>query len=159
MSKEQPENKTLAVTSVGEIKDRAKKTIHEGTVVELPSGICVKLARPSLGTMIKEGIIPANLVQTALRQISGTSAISISQVKDSIKVTEFIVIQAIKEPKVVLKDPADGQLEISDFTDEDRGFIFNYVQTGAMDLEPFRSEQSSRTSGSNLQKVSGDKAE
>jgi len=138
VDKEKPENQKP--TSASEIKRIAKEVITEGKLIELPSGIFVKVARPSLAGMIKAGKIPATLVQAAVGQIQGSIPVTPKAINESIEVLECIILASVKEPKVVKENPTENEVALSDFTDEDRGYIFQYVQTGALDLKPFRSQ-------------------
>jgi len=98
MSTETPEN--LQITSVEEIKKQANKVIKEGIVIELPSGIKVKLRRPSLANLLKSGKIPSNLTQAALRQAEGRPILSQKDVEDSLAVVEVVLQEAFVEPKL-----------------------------------------------------------
>ena len=141
MSKELPENqKQLTVSTAKQVQKIADETIIEGKLVELPSGLVFRIARPSLAVMLKNGKIPANLVQVAVRQMQGQGIMNATQVKESIEVVELIVCEAVKEPRIVRENPGEDEVSIESLCDEDKGFIFNYVQRGAMDLKPFRSE-------------------
>lgn len=139
MSQEDPKNLTL--TPVSEIKKKSRELVTEGVLTELPSGIVVRLGRPSLTKMLKDGVIPGNLVQASLKQMQGSVPMTEKEIKESIEVVELLVMSAVKEPKIVQGDPADNELSIYELTDEDRGFIFQYVQSGGTDLTPFRPKQ------------------
>lgn len=136
--KEEP--KSLKLTPAAEIRRKAKETIVEGKLVELPSGIVLRLARPSLAVMLKTGKIPGSLVSAAIKQMQGSTPMTPEQVKESIEVVELILMESVKEPTLVKENPTEGQICLDDLSDEDRGFIFQYVQTGALDLRPFRRE-------------------
>jgi hypothetical protein len=140
MSTETPEN--LQITSVEEIKKQANKVIKEGIVIELPSGIKVKLRRPSLANLLKSGKIPSNLTQAALRQAEGRPILSQKDVEDSLAVVEVVLQEAFVEPKLKRTGEETGpnEINITDLVDEDRGFVFQYVQNGSADLKPFRNK-------------------
>jgi hypothetical protein len=140
MSQEDPKN--LKVTPVSEIKEKSKKLIVEGIPTELPSGVVVVLGRPSLTKMLKDGVIPGNLIQAALNQMQNKVPMTAEEIKASISVTELLVLEAIKSMKVVVENPKEDELGLyENFTDDDRGFIFQYVQAGGTDLTPFRPKQ------------------
>jgi hypothetical protein len=138
VDKEKPEN--LKPTPASEIRRRAREVISEGKLIELPSGIVVRVGRPSLANMLKSGKIPANLVSAAVKQMQGSTLMTQKDLQESIEVVELILLEAVKEPKLVRENPAEDEICLDDFTDEDRGFIFQYVQSGALDLKPFRSQ-------------------
>lgn len=133
---EQPEN--LQTSSAADIKAQAKKD-QEGIILELPSGLKIRIRRPSLPKMLKEGVVPSDLVSAAIRQVQGEKSMNLQQIQDSIRVMEVILRQAILEPRVVESNPQDNEITIDDLSDDDRGFAFSYVQSGATDLRPFRS--------------------
>lgn len=138
VDKEKPEN--LTPTPASEIKRRAREVISEGKLIELPSGIVIRVGRPSLATMLKTGKIPASLVSAAVKQMQGSTPMTQKELQESIEVVELILLEAVKEPKLVRENPAENEICIDDLTDEDRGYIFQYVQSGALDLKPFRSQ-------------------
>ena len=139
MITEEPKN--LNVTPIADIKKNAREVIEIGKLVELPSGMVFRLARPSLAIMLKEGRIPGNLASAAVKQMQGQSSLSQAELKESIEVVELIVMEAVKEPRVVAENPDENSISIKDLTDDDKGFIFQFVQSGATDLTKFRPEQ------------------
>ena len=134
------EPKNLILTPISEIKKKSQE-IKEGILTELPSGIVVRLARPSLTKMLKDGIIPGNLIQASLKQSQGIVAMTDKEIKESIEVVELLVMEAIKEPKIVRENADENSLNLYELSDEDRGFVFQYIQSGATDLTLFRSKR------------------
>lgn len=138
VDKEKPKN--LRLTSAEEFKKSAEEVIKEGKLIELPSGAVFRISRPSLANLIKTGKIPASLINTAVSQAQGSiRSTDLKQLQESIEVVDLIIMEAVKEPKIVKENPQEGEIPIDYLTDEDRGFIFQYVQSGATDLKSFRS--------------------
>jgi len=131
--------KSLQITPASEIKRKADES-KNGKLIELPSGIVMRVARPSLALLLKSGKIPGSLVSAALKQAQGSTPMTQKEIQESIEVVDLILMEAVKEPQVVKENPTENQVCIDDFSDEDRGFIFNYVQQGALDLKPFRNQ-------------------
>lgn len=137
MSTEKPEN--LQVTPVADIIKKANSVIREGVLVELPSGIVMRVARPKLATLLRSGKIPQSLTSAALRQAEGRRLLTQDEVKESLEVLEIVLMEAVKEPKIVKgTTPKEGEITFDHLTDDDQGFLFQFVQSGNTDLRPFR---------------------
>ena len=124
-------------------RDKAREVKVDGVLLELPSGNFAKIRRPSLADMLKQKQIPASLTQVALRQagaIKGSSTVSEKELDDSIRLVDVILKKAFVVPEIVDTEPGEEQITLDDLTDEDRAFVFNYVQSGATSLKSFRSE-------------------
>jgi len=147
MKQEEPVVKTekLKLTPVSEIKKRANVIMREGELVELPSGIVVRLARPSLAAMIKSGKIPDHLVSAAVKQLQGGQTLSAKEVRESIDVMEEVMMLGFVEPKLVRENPQEGEITFDDLSDDDRGFAYSYIQFGRTNsqggLKSFRSKR------------------
>lgn len=148
MDQEKPVNneaEELQITPVSEIKKRAKEMMVDGELVKLPSGIVVRLARPSLSKMIKEGMIPDHLVSAAVTQLQGGRVLTAKEVKDSIGVMEEIMMAGFVQPRLVRENPQEGEITFDDLGDDDRAAAYSYIQFGKTNsqggLKPFRSER------------------
>lgn len=142
MSKETPETKAPQEQSVKDIKAalRAKK---DGELVELPSGLVFRLAKPSISRLLKDNVFPQSLVATAIKMDSNTNQpVSREEYLQSLEVIDTIVHRAAVSPKVVLseKDVDDDSVLVEDLDDQDKVAIYLYVQTGVKPLESFRSQ-------------------
>lgn len=127
-------------TSASQFKAKARKTKVEGVLMELPSGNFATIRRPSIAELLKNGTIPNTLIGSALRQMSGKGATNQKEIKESIELVDFLLSLSFVEPQLVLENPNESQISLDDLTDEDRGFVFMYVQQGVADLEKFRSK-------------------
>ena len=139
---EQPlkeEAKPLEVSTPAEI-EALRKEQADGEVLEFPSGLRVRLKRPQLASMIKEGIIPQTLLSTALDVSSGKEVKDTDGVQKAIEVMEIILYKAFVNPKLVKENPKDGEISVDDLSDDDRAFAFGYVQAGEAGLRRFRVE-------------------
>ena len=137
---ENPESVSQSPNTVSTVQEIREKILQNklGTIVELPSGICVRLARPSLPALLRAGKVPSSLIGVALKQSQGASYTSIKEVTDALEVVDILLVEAFKEPVLVLKDAGEGQICVSDLSDEDRSYALQYIQTGKQDLTPFR---------------------
>jgi hypothetical protein len=129
----------LQVTSAQEFRKKTEE-LKEGKIVTLPSGNVVKLCKPSITSMLKNGLVPNRLLSVALGSKTDTTQLTPEDLKKGMELIDFIIMQAFVEPKMVEKDPQDNEITIDDLTDEDRTFVQTYAQGGASDLNSFRNE-------------------
>lgn len=145
------------ITSAETFKKLAEE--RKGTLVELPSGIVVKIGKPFVSDMVAAGEIPGELINIALGQKTQGETDKETAAKTS-KLMNHLVAKAVLEPKIVLEGEPDydkGEISIKDISDFDRTFIYTHVQEGVVNrLNKFRDEQPGTTSGSNSKPVSGD---
>lgn len=131
MSKELPEN--LTVSSLSDFKSKSQS----GELVQLPSGLVARLRKPSLSRMLREGKIPMELAQSVMgMQNQPTGKMDLEKLKENLGVVDIWVAEAFIEPKVAL----EGELTVSDLSDEDYEFVSRYVQGEAQKLNSFRTE-------------------
>ena len=128
----------LKVSTPKEIKELSKKRAV-GDLLEFPSGFTARLCRPGLAKMIKSGTIPQELLAAAMSVSSGVSAVKPADIGKMMDVMEIMCIAAFMEPKLVKENPSENEISFSDLTDEDRAFVFSYVQQGVGGLKNFRS--------------------
>lgn len=149
---ETPENNTPAnasdiqVTSAQQFLER-RKAREEGALVTLPSGLVVRLGRPSVTKLVASDIIPGDAA-AALANAQAGGKVDVKKLQE---LATIIAKQAIKEP--VVSDNPDyekGEVSIDDFDDEDIEFIVQYVQSGNQDIAKFRQLRSGSTAGLNL---------
>ena len=152
MSKEKPEN--LTVTSAADIRKKAKERL-KGEVITLPSGINVRMRRPDLIPLLKEGKISGELITTLQEQASGKTPKNMEEILKNLQAVETVLLNSFVEPKLTLSsEPQEGEITIDDLTDEDRGVAYLYAQAGIKDQKFFRNPDNLRRGGSNVQKVS-----
>jgi len=137
------DTKVLQVTSASELKERARKN-REGELVELPSGIVLRVARPQLVSLLTGNAVPGKLSAIALKLINGGKAQlnNVDEMNGMMALVDKVVVSAVVEPKVVEKDPAENEVGIADLSDDDKLAIFSYVQSGEAGLEKFRRQLS-----------------
>ena len=158
MSTESPENPTLqepaaamqpqaapapAEPQVSSVADFRKKSASRNEVktLELPSGAVVKLRRPSVQSLIRDGHIPADVA--ASLQPSGdpttSQQLNPAQMKKYLELLDLIVLNTVVEPKLVPAGQGDEtSVGVDELEDADKGFIMAYVQTGVDSLSSFR---------------------
>lgn len=127
----------LNVSSPEEIKQWKNKA-EKGEVLELPSGLKVRIKRPKLAVMMKSGIIPQDLLNISLDVTSGKATSNPADLQKAIQVMEIILMNSFVEPRLVEKEPKEGEITVNDLTDDDRAFAFAYVQSGRSGLGRFR---------------------
>lgn len=142
MSKETPEN--LELTPTSEIK-KLKEEREKGTLVELPSGIVVSIRKPDISKMLVEGEIPSELMSIAVGK-ENIDSLDPDGIKRGIELMNLMVKHSLVSPKAVDKDPKDGEILISDLSEEDKSFIVGEAQTEVGKLKPFRSERGKKDS-------------
>lgn len=124
----------LKVSSLEDIKKK-QQTAEEGQVFELPSGLILKVKRPSISKLIRDKAIPGNLMAAAVRLVSGNNANNNQELTEGIQLMENIVHQCILEPQGISLE------DVSNFSDDDKAFLYLYIQKGVTDLQSFRNEQ------------------
>jgi len=113
-------------------------------ILELPSGNTIKAVRPSVLSMMSAGVFPNSLLSAARKVMEGKAG---SDFKDEhlpgiSQVIEIVVAKAFYEPKCIVEGEATGdELHISWVSDEDKGFLMAYVQSGLEALAKFREER------------------
>lgn len=121
---------------------RKKKLAEdEGSIIELPSGLVVKVKRPSVPHMIKAGKLPASLAAAQFRL--QTQATQPSD-KDIERIYQFqlkIVELALLEPRVEATPDYDkNEISIDDIEAIDLDAIYAWVNGGNEALERFRTD-------------------
>jgi hypothetical protein len=134
--KNQKTTSQLKLSSSDEFRMRREELV-EGKLIQLPdSGLVIRCARPELEGMILNDKLPKDLIATAIKRQGGD--LNENDIKRVIEMRDYIVSQAVKEPKVVDKDPKEGEITIDWLSRADKDFIFNYVEKGESVLKIFR---------------------
>lgn len=133
------ESPVSTATSLDELRNKFKKN-EEGELLTLPSGITLKIKRPSLSRLIRDKRVPQNLVGAALRVVQNKNTANPNDLAENIALMEYILKLAIVEPAGMTDD------DIASLSDDDKGMCFLYIQEGVADLESFRSQQLRRVS-------------
>lgn len=133
-------NNQNVITSIEDLKIYA-----QGAVVELPAfgegqPFYVRLKRPSLLGLVKQGKIPNQLLSSASTLFEGGIQGALNALDDDAMKNIFEVIDAICEASFL--EPTYQQLKDNgiELTDEQMMFIFAYSQNGVRQLDSFRQE-------------------
>lgn len=139
-------------------RQRSRKQ-EEGEVLELSSGMVVKVRRPNETKLIQSGQIPGHLAVSSINIQQGKS--SPADLKNYATMIRLYAKLTVVDPVVVDGDPADGSNEISvdDLDSTELNEIYLYVTVGMDGLRQFRQERQRAAPGSDSQPVSGDQAE
>lgn len=140
------------VSSAKEIKKTTKERL-EGKVLNFPSGFSAKVRRPVISTMLRQGKIPADLTNATIRQLNNDNPISQKEVIENIKWIELVFAEAFIDPRFNAETPAEEEIGSEDLTDQDRMFLFDFIQRGVSDLGPFRDQTGSTPAGSVSPKI------
>lgn len=124
----------MAITRIDDIKRLA-----EPKEVELPSWVSgekvvFKLKRPSMLGLVAGGHIPNPLLTTAQKVFTQTVD-STTKLSDIFEVMRAIIKMSMVEP--TYQELEDAQIEL---TDEQMTSIFQYTQTGVVDLDRFHKQ-------------------
>lgn len=132
--------RTTVEHKVTSIHDFIKQS--QGEVVELPGftseTVFVKLKRPSLLGLVKQGKIPNALLTRTNELFSGDAGIDPTDdnmMAELSEVLELIAGESFVEP--TYQEIKDAGVEL---TDEQLMAVFNYSQKGVKGLESFRTE-------------------
>ena len=141
MSKEPPETEAPQELSAKEIKEQLEAR-KDGKVIQLPSGLSLKLRKPSIARLLKDDVFPKELVATAIKMDSNASEPTTKEdYLNSLRVINTIVAHAVVSVKVVLDkaDVTEDSILVDDIDDNDRVAIYLYCQSGVEPLNSFRS--------------------
>ena len=98
MSTETPES--LKVSSAQDIrKNSAEK--NKGTLLKLPIGFVVKLMEPDLIEMIRNGQMPADLIEVALNNKQGLDKTNVKNIPLFFEFMKRMILITVVEPVVV----------------------------------------------------------
>lgn len=135
----------LSVTSAEEWKRKHA----EGVKVTLPtSGYTVRLRPIGLTDLMFGGVIPDELsaILSVLdekgdRWLEEEKDQLLSRSGDAGKVFDAIAMAVMLEPRVVERDPSEGEIALEMLPADDKVFIYNLAQQDALRLQFFRAER------------------
>lgn len=131
------------VASLEDIR-KQKEVRDAGTLVTLPSGLVLRLKRPSLSFLLRNKQVPTTLVAAAIRMSQGQMPTTAQEVSENIMLMENVLSKAIIEPEGMTAD------DIASLDDEDKGMAFLFVQQGVTDLDSFRDKYSRQLTGQSI---------
>ena len=131
--------KPLTVSNAQAFRKK-KLEYDEGTIIELPSGLVVKVKRPSVPHMIKAGRLPASLAAAQFRMQTSNSEASDKDIERLYQLQLKIVELTLIEPKVTSQNPdyEAGEISIEDIEPTDCDAIYAWVNGGDEALSRFR---------------------
>lgn len=138
--------------------EKYKQARDRGKEVLLPdSGLVFLVGRPSLIELIKAGVIPDALVDSAIKV--DTPRYTPKNKKELVEMSDVIatvVCSAVRSPKLIKEgEPAEGELKITDISERDQIAIYTYIQLGVTGYESFPEKQEGTEPGSDSKKISG----
>src|SRR3954470_22634967 len=147
-------NQTLSGAAA--FRERAKKQ-QEGEILELSSGMVVKVRRPNESKLIQEGTIPSRLAMSSIN-IQQQKA-NPEDVKNLAALQRLYARLTVIAPVVVESEPTgDNEISVDDFDSGELTEIFFYA-TGGMDgLNQFRTQRQSLPAGPDRAALPGDAA-
>lgn len=123
------------VTPAGDWKKRA-----EGEIKPLPSGVSVRIRRPSLFALARSGHIPNPLAEEVVKWFAITDdkkpeneAAAIRQYQENAAVYVNIAAASVTEPKIIADRAPDydaGEIAPEDLSTADLLVIYNFVVNG-----------------------------
>lgn len=151
-----PNSKAKQVTPVADWKEIGKRR-QLGEIIELPSGLVVKVGTPHISDLIELGLIPGELVNEAMGVSDGNMKDDSPEEKRKIiSLISYIAAASLIEPKCVTDREPDydkGEIHIRDLNDNDRLKIFSHSQSEARKYKKFRNDNdggSDQPSGENI---------
>src|SRR4051812_32091894 len=111
-------------------RERSRKQ-EEGEIVELSSGMVIKLRRPNEAMLIQNGQVPSQLAMSSVNAtLAKASAVDL---KNYVTLQRLYARLALVDPVVVEGEPSnDGEISIDDLNSLELNDIYFYV-TGGMD--------------------------
>lgn len=150
-------SKATKASSVAQWKKKS-----QGDLIDLPSGLTIRLKRVGLQALMATGQMPNSLLAISQKAVSrgtgnqGPSPEELAKLtedpKQLIEMMNFfdrMVCFVAAEPEIHLVpkegvDRDDNLVYVDEVGEEDKMFIFQVVTGGTTDLEEFRSEHASR---------------
>jgi len=131
------------ISSASDFKKKADER-NKPRLLELPSGLVIKVKKPQLARLLKEKAIPAELLNAVYSQAGiGEDKEIKPDFSKSIEFIDKMIIISVVEPTI--KDEPDynkGEISIEDLSEEDKNFIFSFINgvggSGQSDLATFR---------------------
>ena len=140
------EDKKLELTKAVYFKNKRMEH-NKVELVEMPSKVVFEIRRPDLVKMVKNGLIPADIaVDIQVEAEKENPKLNGRQFQEYCKMLDAVAIASIVTPEVRNGEVTDsdydnGIISVDDIDQDDKAFIFNYVNTGVKDLKPFRKEE------------------
>jgi hypothetical protein len=133
------ETPKIQVSPAQDFKKRAEE-LRKPELLTLPSGLVVLVRRPQLSKILKDKLIPADLINSVYANVDVKEAGEVKpDFSNSIQFMDKLVALSLVEP--VVKDVPNydkGEIGIDDLDEEDKGHIFNFINGGRQDLKNFR---------------------
>lgn len=135
---------TATVTPAAEFAKKREERL-KGKVITLPSGVSVRVRRPSINNLIASGHVPSDVAAVLMSGQSSQAVQGTKEFSKLVQLQKIVAKHAVIEPKIVDGEPnyGNGEIAIEDFTDEDLTSILIFVQSGVADLGKFRKERAS----------------
>lgn len=126
-----------------------------GDLLELPSGNVVRCIRPGMQGFIEIGIVPNPLLPIVDQSLKEHKLMTVDEIIDdqstllaAAEFTDNVVMHCVTSPKIyptpdVEKDEPweEGRLYLSQVTEEDKVFIFQFSVGGTRSVQRFRESQ------------------
>lgn len=147
-----------APTSVGQAFRERKQKNEIGEAVEI-GGNTFMVARPSLASLTKAGIIPKELATEATNvqtKISKDKDLSSAEIEKYQKYQEELVMASVRVPKLHRgeSDYDNNVINITELTDEELNELHIFIQGGGKALRSFRLQRERQIAGLGSDKVS-----
>jgi len=136
---------------------RAKKQ-DEGEMLELSSGMVIRIRRPNENKLIQNGEIPAALVMSSVNvQLQRPTP---NDLVGYAKLQRLYVRLAVVDPVIVEGEPSnDNEVSADAFNTDELQEIYTYVAGGMDGLRRFREERQRIFAGSAKPEIPGDTSE
>lgn len=143
--------KSQTVSSLEQIKSSIEER-NTPEVVEFPSGMVLKMRRPSITQLLKEKKIPQPLISAALGMAGKEKGFVKTDIaSENVKLSEYLLFVSIVEPEGITEEMVEN------FSDLDKEYSFSWIQKGVEQLKSFRSVKGSPDVRPDTEKVSDDK--
>lgn len=138
-----------APTSAAQFRKAAQER-NEGALITLSSGNVVRIARPSVGKLIKTGQLPSELANAAIKVQAGGNT-STQDLDKFMQYQERLVSLALLSPKIAENPNYDNdEIALDDLADDEQTEILLYVNGGLDALAKFRQQRQSVSAGPDL---------
>ncbi len=124
-----------------------KKVKNKFFELVLPSGQKVKVCHPHIFDLVKLGVLPSGILQKVFKMsmFVENQKLDISKAEDEdlqilMTVIDKFVLYAVLEPKIVVSNPKEDEIEINDIPTEDKMYIFSRLTGSEEGLPEFFSE-------------------
>lgn len=137
-----------------------KKKAGTNQLIELPSGLFIKVRRVTLQALLTRGKVPNSLLDIVRKAVdegetpeenSFGKDLDIDQLTEMMDLVDVVTCDSAREPRIYAipedEEREEDVLYVDELDTEDKMYIFRWAVQGVSDLESFRKQSDSGLGG------------